>query len=82
MADAKTPAVAGTIQPAPAVTTPAGRPVWYPDTAILTMEEAADVLGVDVRTFKRYRIKCARLSSKTPRYLFRDLVAHLTRIAS
>ena len=69
-------------EPVRAVTTPTGRPVWYPPEAILTLDEAADVLGVDTKTFKRYRIKCARLSSKTPRYLFRDVVAHLSRLAA
>lgn len=69
-------------RPLTAATTPAGRPVWYPPEAILTLDEAAAVLDVDAKTFKRYRIKCARLSSKTPRYLFRDIVAHLSRLAA
>lgn len=70
------------LTPVPAVTTPAGRPVWYPDTAILTTREAAAVLDVDERTVRRYPIRVAYMSGRERRYLFRDLVAFLERRAA
>lgn len=65
------------IKPAPAVTTPEGRPVWYPDTAILTTEEVAAVLGVDIRTVQRWKIRRCYASGNTVRYLYRDVVQYL-----
>lgn len=60
--------------PVPLSTTPAGRVTCYPPDAILTVDEVADVLGVDRRTVSRYPIRKAYLSQQTVRYLFRDVV--------
>ena len=61
-------------RPVAVVTTPAGRPVWYPPEAVLTTEEVAAVLGVNPKTVTRWPIRGARLGHKTTRYLFRDVV--------
>ena len=65
------------LPPAPAVTTPEGRPVWFPPDAILTIDEVAAVLDVSPRTVERWPIRKAFCSSQTVRYLFRDVVAYL-----
>lgn len=59
------------------VTTPEGRPCWYPDTAILTDTEVGAVLGVSEKTVNRYPIRRAFCSDKTVRYLYRDVIAFL-----
>lgn len=71
------------IDPMPAITTPGGRPVWYPDTAILTTEEVAAVLNVEPRTVQRWA-KRGRLRRTTMagRFLFRDVVALLDGAAA
>ena len=68
--------------PAPATLTPDGRPCAYPPAAILTQEEVAAVLGVDVRTVQRYGIRKAVLGRRTTRYLYRDVVAFIDRQAA
>lgn len=60
-----------------AMTTPAGRPCWYPPDAVLTREEVAAVLDVSIRTVERYSIRVAYPSPTKPRYLFRDVIAFL-----
>lgn len=64
------------------VTTPDGRPVWYPGDAILTREDVAALLAVSVRTVQEYPIRVAYPSPTKPRYLFRDVVAFLNSRAA
>lgn len=64
------------------VTTPAGRPVWFPDTAILTDADVAAVLDVSVKTVRKWPIRKAYPSPTLPRYLFRDVVAFLEKLAA
>jgi len=68
---------ASDLPPEPAVTTPEGRPVWYPPDAILTPEEVAAVLDVAPVTVRRFGIKKAFASGTTVRYLFKEVVAFL-----
>ena len=68
--------------PAPATLTPDGRPCAYPAAAILTQEEVAAVLGVDVRTVQRYGIRKAVLGRRTTRYLYRDVVTFIEQRAA
>lgn len=66
------------IDPAPAITTPAGRPVWYPDNAILLTEEVAAVLGCSRRAVERAKIKRVGRG----RYLFRHVIEYLEQQAA
>jgi hypothetical protein len=70
------------VPPEPAVTTPDGRPVWYPPDAILTVEDVAAVLDVAPKTVRRFGIRKAFCSGTTVRYLFRDVVAFLDERAA
>jgi hypothetical protein len=73
---------ASDVPPEPAVTTPGGRPCWYPPDAVLTIEDVAAVLDVAPKTVRRFGIRKAFCSGTTVRYLFRDVVAFLDQHAA
>lgn len=55
----------------------AGKPVYYPDSAILTLRQVARGLQIGERSAERLKLPVAALGTQTRRYVWRLVVLYL-----
>jgi hypothetical protein len=65
-------------KPRVAVTTPDGRPAWYPEDAVLTLDDVAAVLKITVKSVRAVKgLRVAYFTPQRPYVLYRWLVEYL-----